>query len=134
MLILAYLIRAIGDIGNETLSWFSPLGIVLSAEVYVYNYWSPILLVGLLAILLLVIAFFLNSIRDLGAGFLSSKLQAKFSTSLFTQGPISLALRVERTGLIAWAIGILVLGASYGSVLGDWGSLFKDVDTYGCSY
>ena len=127
VLILAYLIRAIGDIGNETLSWFSPLGIVLSAEVYVYNYWTPILLVGLLALLLLVIAFFLNSIRDLGAGFLSSK-PGKIHASLFLQGPISLALRVQRTGLIAWAIGIFVLGASYGSVLGDLESFFKDVD------
>ena len=40
----AYLIRAIGDAGNETLSWFSPLGWVLGSEVYVNNYWWPILL------------------------------------------------------------------------------------------
>ena len=40
----AYLMRAIGDIGNETLSWFSPLGWILGTQVYVNNYWWPILL------------------------------------------------------------------------------------------
>src|SRR5690625_1372129 len=40
---IAYLIRAIGDAGNEIISWFSPLGWVLASEVYVNNYWWPII-------------------------------------------------------------------------------------------
>ncbi|WP_342599778.1 ABC transporter permease [Psychrobacillus sp. FSL H8-0483] len=124
---LAYFIRAIGDVGNATLSWFSPLGIVLKAEVYVHNYWMPIILVITLAILLLVLAFYLNSIRDLDAGFLPAK-PGKVHASPFLQSPIGLALRIQRTGLIAWAIGLFLLGASYGSVLGDLESFFKDVE------
>ncbi|WP_391119151.1 ABC transporter permease [Psychrobacillus sp. L3] len=127
VLILAYLMRAIGDVSNETLSWFSPLGIPLKAEVYVHNYWSPILLLIGLALVLLAFALYLNSIRDLEAGFLPSR-PGKMHASPFLRSPIGLALRIQRTGLIAWAMGIFILGASYGSVLGDLESFFKDVE------
>lgn len=34
-----YLIRAVGDVTNEAISWFSPFGWVLESQVYVHNYW-----------------------------------------------------------------------------------------------
>lgn len=127
VLVLAYLIRAIGDVGNGTLSWFSPLGMIIKTEVYVHNYWSPTILVIGLALLLMILAFYLNSIRDLDAGFLPAK-PGKIHASNLLQSPIGLALRIQRTGLIAWAIGMFILGASYGSVLGDLESFYKDID------
>jgi len=39
-----------------------------------------------------------------------------------------LALRLQRTGIIAWVIGMLLLGLSYGSVLGDVESFFAGVE------
>jgi len=124
---ISYLIRAIGDVGNETLSWFSPLGWILGAQVYVNNYWWPILLTVSGAILLIILALYLNAIRDLESGFLPSKPGRKHA-SIFLQSPIGLTLRLQRTGLIAWAIGMYVLGVSYGSVLGDLESFFEDID------
>src|SRR5690606_18535202 len=41
ILLLAYMVRAIGDVANETLSWLSPLGWILRSEAYVNNYWWP---------------------------------------------------------------------------------------------
>jgi ABC-2 type transport system permease protein len=55
----AYLIRAIGDVGNETLSWFSPFGWVLSSEVYVNNYWWPIILTVSVALVLVILSLYL---------------------------------------------------------------------------
>ncbi|TQR14126.1 ABC transporter permease [Psychrobacillus soli] len=127
VLVLSYLIRAIGDVGNETFSWFSPLGIVVKTEAYVHNYWSPIFLLVGLALLLIILAFYLNSIRDLNSGFLPSK-PGRIHASPFLQSPIGLALRIQRTGIIAWGIGIFILGASYGSVLGDLESFYKDIE------
>ncbi|MEK5067341.1 ABC transporter permease [Sporosarcina sp. FSL K6-1508] len=124
---LAYLIRAIGDVGNETLSWFSPLGWVLNAQVYVNNYWWPIILTVGSAFILVILALYLNAIRDLESGFLPSK-PGKQHASVFLQSPLGLTLRLQRTALIAWAIGVYVLGASYGSVLGDLESFFEDID------
>lgn len=127
VLLLAYLMRAIGDIGNETLSLVSPLGLVLRSEVYVNNYWWPVLLTLGIAVILAIVAYYLNAIRDLESGFLPSK-PGKKHASVFLQSPLGLMFRLQRTGLIAWAIGMFILGASYGSVFGDLESFFEDID------
>jgi len=86
---VSYLIRAVGDVGNETISFFSPLGWVLSAEVFVNNYWWPIALTIGVALLLVVLAFYLNAIRDLGSGFLPARPGRK-NASIFLQSPLGL--------------------------------------------
>ncbi|WP_407272108.1 ABC transporter permease [Radiobacillus sp. PE A8.2] len=124
VLLITYLIRAIGDVSNQTLSMLSPLGWIPQAEVYSDNHWWPVLSMIGLAIILYAVANYLNAIRDLGQGFLPSKPGKKYA-SRFLQTPIGLALRLQRTGIISWAIGMLVLGISYGSVLGDLDSFFE---------
>ncbi|SET02714.1 ABC-2 type transport system permease protein [Oceanobacillus limi] len=124
VLLIAYLIRGIGDVSNEALSWVSPLGWVTKTEAYGANDWWPILLMLGVSICLFFLAYYLNAIRDLGAGFLPSK-PGKKHASAFLQSPIGLSLRLQRTGTIAWAIGMFVIGASYGSVLGDLDSFFE---------
>ncbi|MFN7249461.1 MAG: ABC transporter permease [Anaerobacillus sp.] len=118
VLLGAYLIRAIGDVSSEALSLFSPLGWILRTEVYVNNYWWPIILTAGASLVLVAIALYLNSIRDLDAGLLPAKPGRKHA-SRFLQSPIGLPFRLQRTGIIAWAIGMFILGLSYGSVLGD---------------
>lgn len=127
VLLLAYLIRAMGDVGNETLAWASPLGWVIRSEVYVNNYWWPIGLTVGAALLLAVLALYLNSIRDLGSGFLPSRTGRNHASPALLS-PLGLAFRLQRTGIIAWAFGMFVLGASYGSVHGDLEAFFADVD------
>ena len=122
---IAYLIRAIGDAGNEMISWFSPLGWVLGTEVYVNNYWWPIFLTLSVAILLIFLAFYLNAIRDLESGFIPATPGRKHA-SIFLQSPLGLTFRIQRTSTIAWMIGMVLLGASYGSVLGDLESFFGE--------
>ncbi|KMJ59447.1 ABC transporter permease [Bacillus sp. LL01] len=121
---VAYLVRAIGDVSNEALSWASPLGWILGTEVYVNDYWWPIYLTLVISILIAVIALSLHAIRDLGSGFLPSKPGKKHASS-FLKSPFGLAFRLQRTGIISWAIGMFILGASYGSVLGDLESFFS---------
>lgn len=90
---------------------------------YVNNYWWPILLTVCVAVGVVLLALYLNAIRDLEAGFIPAKPGRK-NASAFLQSPLGLALRLQRTGIIAWAIGMFILGASYGSVLGDLESFF----------
>ncbi|MGI2328563.1 ABC transporter permease [Planococcus sp. YIM B11945] len=127
VLLGAYMVRAVGDISNEALSWLSPLGWIIRSEVYVNNYWWPIFLTAGAAVVLAALALYLNAIRDLGSGFLPSK-PGRTNASWALQNSFGLAVRLQRTGLLAWAIGLFVLGASYGSVLGDLESFFADVD------
>ncbi len=115
---LAYLVRAIGDVSMEALSWFSPFNWVLRTEAYVNNYWWPILLTVGAAFAVTGLALYLNSIRDLEAGFIPVR-PGRNSASAFLQSPLGLALKLQRAAIIGWAAGLFVLGASYGSVMGD---------------
>ncbi len=114
----AYLLRAVGDVSNEIVSWMSPLGWILGTEVYVNNYWWPIFLTVGTAVFLFAWALYLNSSRDLGAGLLQAKPGRRHASS-FLLSPLGLPIRLQRTGIFAWAIGMYLLGSSYGSVLGD---------------
>ncbi|WP_330949379.1 ABC transporter permease [Virgibacillus sp. MG-45] len=125
LLIVSYLIRAIGDVSNDTLSAFSPLGIILDTHVFVLNDWWPLAILGMLTVLIALCAVYLHAIRDLGAGFFPTK-PGRVHASRWLQSPSGLAIRLQRTGIIAWAIGMYVLGASYGSVLGDLDTFFAD--------
>lgn len=129
ILLFAYLFRAVTDISNEALSWLSPIGWASKAEVYSSNNWGPIVLMVGVSIILFIIANYLNSIRDLEQGFIAAKPGRSFA-SRFLQSPIGLAFRLQRTGFISWAIGMFVLGASYGSIFGDLESFFEGNEMY----
>ena len=117
-MIVEYIVRGIGDIGNGILSYFSPLGLITRSEVYVNNYWWPVFVLLLASGLVFVLSLYLNSIRDLGSGFISTK-PGKIYASRYLSSPLGLALRLEQNSIIAWTIGMLVLGVAYGSLLGE---------------
>lgn len=117
-LILAYIVRGMGDVGNEILSLISPFGLILRTEVYVNNHWWPVFITLGLAIVVFAISLYLNSIRDLDAGFIPSR-PGRVHASTLLSSPLSLALRLQRTSIISWLLGMLILGMSYGAVLGD---------------
>ncbi|MGP4042136.1 ABC transporter permease [Gracilibacillus sp. D59] len=125
VLLVAYFVRAIGDVSNEALSLVSPLGLILRAEVYVENYWWPIIISVVIALVFTMLAFYLHNRRDLGSGLLPSKPGKKEASKLLLS-PLGLILRLQRTQIISWLVAMLFLGASYGSVLGDLESFFAD--------
>lgn len=124
---LAYLVRAVGDVSNETLSWFSPFGWILGTEVFVNNIGWPIVLTIGISLILAILALFLNATRDLEAGFLPARA-GRIHASPLLQKPLGLAFRIQRTAILAWAVGMIILGASYGSVLGDLESFFSNTE------
>ncbi|PYF02478.1 ABC-2 type transport system permease protein [Ureibacillus chungkukjangi] len=127
ILLIAYIVRGIGDVSNETLSWISPLGWISKAEVYGSNNWWPIVLMVGASLILFIIANYLNTRRDLESGLLPAKPGRKHASGLL-QSPFGLGLRLQRTGIISWAVGMFLIGVSYGSVLGDLDSFFEGND------
>ncbi|MDX8046872.1 ABC transporter permease [Gracilibacillus sp. S3-1-1] len=127
VLLVAYLIRAIGDVSSEIVSLFSPLGLILRAEVYVENYWWPVFVAMMMTLILSLLAFYLHNRRDLGSSLLPARLGRKEASKLLLS-PFGLLLRLQRVAIVAWLVAMFVLGASYGSVLGDLESFFADND------
>ncbi|MDY0395174.1 ABC transporter permease [Virgibacillus halophilus] len=125
---ISYLLRAVGDVGHEALSMASPLGWPQRSEVFVNDYWWPVILSLGMALVLVLLAFYLHSFRDLDRGFLPT-VPGKKHGSFLLNGPFGLLLKLQRTSLLSWAVALFVLGVSYGSVLGDLHTFFAQNET-----
>lgn len=121
---IAYLVRAIGDVSNETLALCSPLGWLLRTEVYVNNHWQYVFFTIIISLVIFGLSVYLYSIRDMGRGFIAEK-KGKDSASIFLDNLFDLAVRLLRSNIIIWGIFIFVLGISYGSLLGDVEKFFE---------
>lgn len=113
---VAYLLRAIGDVMENGLSWLSPIGWAQATAAYVDNNWWPILLSLVVAAALAALAFRLAARRDVGAG-LRPERRGVAEGSALLGTPVGLAWRLQRATVMWWAIGMFVFGASYGSAI-----------------
>lgn len=121
--------RAAGDSARSGLSWASPIGWTQQTFAYLDNRWWPLLLNLFSAAVLAAIGFTLSVRRDVGAGLQAARRgRAEASWPLTT--PLGFALRLHRGMFIGFAIGMLVLGMSYGPFLGDVEKMFSDVEVF----
>lgn len=127
LLLTFYMIRAIGDVSVDFISYLSPLGWVVRTDVFVTNMWWPVILMFTFSIIFISLAFYLNMIRDIGTGFLPT-LKGKAHASKFLKSPFGLIVRLQKTSLIAWSIGLFLLGASFGAILGELETFFSEND------
>ena len=126
VLALAYVLRAIGDVSNETLSWLSPIGWSQATQVYYADNWAPLGISLAATAALFAVAAPLNRRRDLGAGLLSTRPgPARGGAAL--AGPLGLAWRLSRTVVLVWSIGLLAFGLMYGPVLSEASSFLDDM-------
>lgn len=124
---LSYMLRTIGDAGQEALSWISPLGLLYGTEPFVENYWWPIFVALAITFVLIGVALYLGERRDIGAGLLPDKA-GKQHASGFLKTTLGFILRLIKTPLIVWLIAVAMLGVSYGSVIGDVESMLEGND------
>lgn len=122
--LFTYFLRAIGDVQIPILSFFSPLGIILKISCFAQNNWWPVLTLIVLTLVLATIALCFNAIRDGNQGLIILKKQAK-SSKLLTNH-FTLALRLLRPTLLSWAIGLVLIGGVYGSVMGSLEEFIND--------
>jgi ABC-2 type transport system permease protein len=122
-----YLERAIADMGDSGWSWLSPFGWASNMRAYVDERWWPLLLFPALTAVLVAVAFRIAAHRDLGAGMIAER-PGRPRASAWLRDPLALALRLQRTSLIAWTLSLLAFGAVYGSIATDAADLAGDVD------
>src|SRR5712692_1154162 len=109
----AYLLRAVGDIGDGTASWFSPIGVAQKARPFAGERWWPFLLLLAAMAVLAAAASALLTRRDLGAGLVPQR-PGRPAASQSLGHPLGLAFRLQRGALLGWGAGVLVTGIAYG--------------------
>jgi polyether ionophore transport system permease protein len=109
----AYLLRTVGDIGDGTASWFSPIGVAQKARPFAGERWWPFLLLLATIAVLVAAARALLTRRDLGAGLVPQR-PGRPAASWSLGHPLGLAFRLQRGALLGWGAGVLVTGIAYG--------------------
>lgn len=126
-LAVSYLLRAVGDVGNGVLSWFSPLGWGQAMRPYDGEVWWPAALSVLAAVLIGFTAAQVLDRRDFGAGLIPPRPgPARASASL--HDTFGLAWRLQRGLLYGWAIGMFFGGLAFGTIGDDVDDLLGDID------
>lgn len=122
---VAFVVRAVGDVGDSWLSWLSPIGWGQAVRAFAGERWWTLALCVVVAALLVLVAFWLSARRDLGTG-LRAAAAGPVRGSRTVRSPLGLAWRMQRGAVLGWTIGLLLTGAAFGSIGEDVDRLFTD--------
>ncbi|SSC25749.1 Hypothetical protein KLENKIAIHU_4373 [Klenkia terrae] len=122
---LSLVVRAIGDITHDGLSWASPVGWAQATHPWSADRWWPLLLPVVGTPVLMLAARHLLDRRDLGSGLLQPRPGAATAPRSLSS-PLGLAWRLHRGALLAWAAGIVLLGLVYGGLAESVETLIGD--------
>ena len=112
---VAFVLRAVGDIEGNWVRWTSPIGWAQATHPFTDDAVLPLLLCLVVAAVLVVAGVALLDRRDLGSG-LSQPRPGRPAARRALLSPVGLALRLHRGALIAWTVGLGLLGLVYGAL------------------
>jgi ABC-2 type transport system permease protein len=132
----AFLLRALGDAagtveaGGTRLrsawpAWLSPIGWGQQVRPFADAHLETLLLPLTAIVVLVTAAVVLRARRDLGAGVLPPR-PGPASAGPALRRAAGLAWRLQRGAVVAWAVGLTVVGASFGAVGLDVEEVFGD--------
>jgi len=126
---LVFLLRMVGDGGAGNglswLTWLSPIGWFSRLRPFADEQWWVLLLWLGGGLACGVVAFGLSARRDVGAGVFPPRPgPAVGGPRLGSSG--GLAWRLQRGSLIGWTVGLMAIGAVYGSVGDSIGDMLDD--------
>jgi ABC-2 type transport system permease protein len=124
---VAFGLRAVGDIGDGTLSWLSPIGWGQKMRPFAGEAWLPVVVPVLFVAACLWLAGTLASHRDLGGGLVQPRA-GRPSAAPSLGRPLGLAMRLQRVTIVSWSAGVLTLGLVYGSLANDIEKFVQDLD------
>lgn len=121
---VAYALRALGDAtdpGNSPWTWLSPLGWNKEVRAFAGDRWMVLVLPIAAAALLIPLAFWLRSRRDLGAG--PWAWQGARAVGPAVSGLPGLVVRLQAGSWLVWVVFLASFGAIMGSIsasIDDW--------------
>lgn len=126
ILLISYIIRAIGDVVEDTINLFSPLGWLTKVQVFYNNNLIYILLLFILSIILYLTSFYLFKRVDYGSGIYNSNY-GKQSASKLLNTSFGLIFRLEKIQISVWIFSLFVLTAAFGAIFEEF-QVFLEMD------
>jgi ABC-2 type transport system permease protein len=115
---VATVVRGVGDILQEhgsALSWLSPIAWAQQIRAFVDLRWWPLGLSVVLIAVLTAAAYALNDRRDVGAGLVAPR-RGPATAAASLAGPGGLLVRLQRGTVAGWAVALVLLGLTFGSL------------------
>jgi ABC-2 type transport system permease protein len=125
---LAFAARAVGDVRESFLSWFSPIGWSQQVRVSDDHRLWPLALSAVLILGLLAAAAWLVTRRDLGSGILPAR-PGPTTAAPALRSPFGLAWRLQRGSILGWAAGLALTGVLFGSLTEEIEGMMEDNPT-----
>jgi ABC-2 type transport system permease protein len=118
-LAVTYVLRAWGDThphdAGHWFTWVSPIGWAQQVRPFAGDRWVVLLLLALACGATVLVSFLLQTNRDLGAGLIADRAGPASGPHLVSMW--ALAWRLQRAGLLAWAVGAGLLGLLLGGIV-----------------
>lgn len=111
----SFVVRGVGDIGNGSMSWLSPLGVTQAIRPFAGERWWVLAPLAALAVVTTAVAVVLLGRRDLGAGILRQKPGPPTGSPRLGT-PFALAVRLQRGALVGWLVGLALTGYFIGLI------------------
>lgn len=130
-LILAAVVRGIGDVINmqgSWVSWLSPIAWAQQTRLYTDLRWWPLLLLAAAVVVLGAVAFTLAARRDLGGGLLPPRPGPAEATPRLLS-PAGLALRLETAMFLWWTLGLFLFAVAFGSLASEVEGMVSEMPT-----
>ncbi|GAY71902.1 ABC transporter permease [Lentilactobacillus kosonis] len=121
---LSYILRMYTDLKHPAATWINPFGIIEKISAFHENDWYPVFILTILSLAVWLLVLFTSQHRDIGAGLFATR-PGKAKAGRFLRGPISLVIRLHRTSMIVWTVGLFILGTTYGSIFNTIGDILK---------
>jgi ABC-2 type transport system permease protein len=122
-----YVLRAIGDISAQWLSWLSPFGWNTRFHAWSEPRWWMLALYLGSFVLLVAVAQLLRSRRDLGSGMVAARA-GRATGSPRLGDAISLAVRVNQGAIGLWSFAFAALGIIFGAIAPGVSNLLDSPD------
>ena len=122
---VAFALRAIGDIGDGSISWLSPIGWAQKVRPFAGERWWPFLVIAAATSALAACAIALSRRRDVGAGLIAPR-PGPAHASPALGSPAGLATRLQRASVAGWGAGLLALAVAYGSIADSINDFVQD--------
>ena len=125
---VSYLLRAIGDASHGGRlgwsSWPTPVGWWQQTRPYAGDRWWVLALLLGLSVAVSALAYALAARRDFAAGLLPDR-PGPATASASLRSPLALAWRLQRGGLVAWAVAFVIVGFAVGGMASNVGDFLK---------